>query len=262
MQVQEQNVEMEVKSSKLIYMGDVMFEQLMDEYDKKQSANVEKSESPYDTESEIKVVKRFQPTQTDDEDHITFLGPVYDNMDQRVDEQANFDRHLMPNDEVESISGFEATDSKEKGTKNTETKINLTQSEEATANNILDEMSNLKASVDKPSDPLGHLRAEISSLSNKVDNLESFLAENVSRKLEEMVLMCPCLEVGWIRRIQVLDTAYWGFLGVGTTLDIFQNIILIPYLEYGVLSLSGYGVLSFILLWSLVSAGTDTPYLP
>ncbi|GKA90051.1 reverse transcriptase [Tanacetum coccineum] len=44
------------------------------------------------------------------------------------------------------------------------------------------------------------------------------------------------LEVGWIRRIQELDTAYWGFLGVGTTLDIFQNIILISYLEYGVLS--------------------------
>ncbi|GKA07383.1 hypothetical protein Tco_0686607 [Tanacetum coccineum] len=33
-----------------------------------------------------------------------------------------------------------------------------------------------------------------------------------------------------------LDTAYWGFLRVGTTLDIFQNIILIPYLEYGVMS--------------------------
>ncbi|GKB38622.1 ribonuclease H-like domain-containing protein [Tanacetum coccineum] len=48
------------------------------------------------------------------------------------------------------------------------------------------------------------------------------------------------LEVGWIRRIQELDTAYWGFLGVGTTLDIFQNIILIPYLEYGVLIISGY----------------------
>ncbi|GJW03677.1 hypothetical protein Tco_1562533 [Tanacetum coccineum] len=55
--------------------------------------------------------------------------------------------------------------------------------------------------------------------------------------------LAPCtllgtygLEVGWIWRIQELDTAYWGFLGVGTTLDIFQNIILIPYLEYGVLS--------------------------
>ncbi|GJZ44325.1 hypothetical protein Tco_0591580 [Tanacetum coccineum] len=40
-----------------------------------------------------------------------------------------------------------------------------------------------------------------------------------------------------------LDTAYpcigygvLGFLGVRTTFDIFQNIILIPYLEYGVLS--------------------------
>ncbi|GJY50678.1 hypothetical protein Tco_0441525 [Tanacetum coccineum] len=59
------------------------------------------------------------------------------------------------------------------------------------------------------------------------------------------------LEVGSIRRIQGLDTAYWGFLGVGTTLDIFQNIIFIPYFQYGVLVFSGYGVLSFIPLWSL-----------
>ncbi|GKD57905.1 hypothetical protein Tco_1291292, partial [Tanacetum coccineum] len=44
-----------------------------------------------------------------------------------------------------------------------------------------------------------------------------------------------------------LDTAYWGFLGVGITLDIFQNIISIPYIEYDILSISGYGVLSFIL---------------
>ncbi|GJX49802.1 ribonuclease H-like domain-containing protein [Tanacetum coccineum] len=57
------------------------------------------------------------------------------------------------------------------------------------------------------------------------------------------------LEVGWIRRIQELDTAYWGFLRVGTTLDIFQNIILIPYLEYDArirrIFLDGYGVLVF-----------------
>ncbi|GKA83650.1 hypothetical protein Tco_0805245 [Tanacetum coccineum] len=73
-------------------------------------------------------------------------------------------------------------------------------------------------------------------------------------KSEHYCLNYLGLEVGAIRRIQVLDMAYWGFLGVGTTLDIFQNIILIPYLEYGVLSLSRYGVLSFILLWSLVEA--------
>ncbi|GJU16920.1 hypothetical protein Tco_1164085 [Tanacetum coccineum] len=70
-------------------------------------------------------------------------------------------------------------------------------------------------------------------------------------------------KVGWTYGDQVLDTAYWGyFCGVGTTLDIFQNIILIPYLEYGILILFEYGVLIFIPLWSLVSAGTDTPYLP
>ncbi|GJS55517.1 hypothetical protein Tco_0628879 [Tanacetum coccineum] len=57
-----------------------------------------------------------------------------------------------------------------------------------------------------------------------------------------------------------LDTAYWRFLGVGTMFDIFQNIH-VPYLQYGVLTSFGYGVLSFIPLWSLMSAGMDTPYL-
>ncbi|GJZ10261.1 hypothetical protein Tco_0545020 [Tanacetum coccineum] len=66
------------------------------------------------------------------------------------------------------------------------------------------------------------------------------------------------LEVGSIQRIPVLDTAYWGFLRLGTTLDIFQNIHIL-FLEYSVLSFSGYGVLSFNPMWSLVSAGTDTP---
>ncbi|GKC11041.1 zf-CCHC domain-containing protein [Tanacetum coccineum] len=50
-----------------------------------------------------------------------------------------------------------------------------------------------------------------------------------------------------------LDTTYWGFLRVGTTFDIFQNIILIPYLEYGVLSPldTGYWSLIFCGLWAL-----------
>ncbi|GJS45393.1 hypothetical protein Tco_0595514 [Tanacetum coccineum] len=33
---------------------------------------------------------------------------------------------------------------------------------------------------------------------------------------------------------QGLDTAYWGFLGVGITFDIFQNLHIL-YLQYGVL---------------------------
>ncbi|GJS47118.1 ribonuclease H-like domain-containing protein [Tanacetum coccineum] len=45
------------------------------------------------------------------------------------------------------------------------------------------------------------------------------------------------------------DTAYWGFLGVGTTFDIFQNIHIL-YLQYGVSVFSGYGVLILFPLWS------------
>ncbi|GKF68156.1 hypothetical protein Tco_0197835, partial [Tanacetum coccineum] len=65
------------------------------------------------------------------------------------------------------------------------------------------------------------------------------------------------LEVGSIRRIQGIGYGVLEFLGVGTTFDIFQNIHKL-YIEYGVLSSPGYGVWSFIPLWSLVSAGTDT----
>ncbi|GJW55089.1 hypothetical protein Tco_0099174 [Tanacetum coccineum] len=58
-----------------------------------------------------------------------------------------------------------------------------------------------------------------------------------------------------------LDMAYWGFLRVGTTFDIFQNI-LFPYslnTAYCLLLDTAYWIL---FSWSLVSAGTDTPYLP
>ncbi|GJX92952.1 zf-CCHC domain-containing protein [Tanacetum coccineum] len=56
------------------------------------------------------------------------------------------------------------------------------------------------------------------------------------------------------------DTAYWGLLGVKTTFDIFRNILLL-YCEYDVLVFSGYGVLILFPSWSLLSVGTNTPYL-
>ncbi|GJS23911.1 hypothetical protein Tco_0452543 [Tanacetum coccineum] len=69
------------------------------------------------------------------------------------------------------------------------------------------------------------------------------------------------LEVGSIRRIQGIRYGVLEFLEVGTMFDIFQNIHIL-YLQYGVLTSSGYGVLIFFPLWSLVSACTDTLYLP
>ncbi|GJS37268.1 hypothetical protein Tco_0535650 [Tanacetum coccineum] len=59
------------------------------------------------------------------------------------------------------------------------------------------------------------------------------------------------LEKGRYGVSKVFDTAYWGFLGVGTTFDIFQNLHIL-YLEYGVLPSSGYGVLVLFPSWSLV----------
>ncbi|GJW55644.1 hypothetical protein Tco_0099729 [Tanacetum coccineum] len=69
------------------------------------------------------------------------------------------------------------------------------------------------------------------------------------------------LEVGSIRHIQGIGYGVLEFLGVGTTFDIFQDIHIL-YLQYDVLTSSGYVILLFIPLWSLVSAATDTPYLP
>ncbi|GKG36728.1 hypothetical protein Tco_0444406, partial [Tanacetum coccineum] len=70
------------------------------------------------------------------------------------------------------------------------------------------------------------------------------------------------LEYGRYGVSKVLDTAYRGFLGVGSTFDIFQNI-LFPYslnTAYFLLLDKAYRIL--FPSWSLVSAGTDTPYLP
>ncbi|GKF09961.1 hypothetical protein Tco_0044185, partial [Tanacetum coccineum] len=49
----------EVKEFGLESMGDVTFDQIIDEIDQKNKAAQEKPESPYDTESEIKMIKRF-----------------------------------------------------------------------------------------------------------------------------------------------------------------------------------------------------------
>ncbi|GJY86334.1 putative reverse transcriptase domain-containing protein [Tanacetum coccineum] len=74
MQVLDLNVQEEVKESGLESIGDVTFEQLIDEFDQQNMAAQEKPESLYDTESKIKVIKRFQLSQPDDDAQITFLG--------------------------------------------------------------------------------------------------------------------------------------------------------------------------------------------
>ncbi|GKF86776.1 hypothetical protein Tco_0254603, partial [Tanacetum coccineum] len=57
-----------------------------------------------------------------------------------------------------------------------------------------------------------------------------------------------------------LDTAYWSFLEQGPRL--ISSRIFTYYISNTAYWSSGYGVLIFFPLLSLVSAGTDTPYLP
>ncbi|GJZ79539.1 hypothetical protein Tco_0644376, partial [Tanacetum coccineum] len=87
------------------------------------------------------------------------------------------------------------------------------------------------------------------------------LSSQMKKSSDDKDEVAEGLEVGSIRRIQGIGYGVLEFLGVGTTFDIFQNLHIL-YLQYGVLSFSGYNVLSLFPLWSLVSAGTDTPYLP
>ncbi|GJR84585.1 hypothetical protein Tco_0155370 [Tanacetum coccineum] len=90
-----------------------------------------------------------------------------------------------------------------------------------------------------------------------------------ARVLSDEVLrsLSAPMYVGSIQRIQGIGYGVLGFLGVGITLDIFQNLHIL-YLQYGVLIFSGYGVLSLFPFWSFgecrhgyaVSSLMDTAY--
>nr|GEY53784.1 retrovirus-related Pol polyprotein from transposon TNT 1-94 [Tanacetum cinerariifolium] len=121
----EKEVDDEFIDSRISSLGNVTFEEL--------HGNSE--ESPYDTESEIKVVKRFNLQHFDDDDQIKFMGPVYSDMeddteahsdgieitltdsskDARVVE-ADFALESMPGDETELVSGFETTETEDDDT--------------------------------------------------------------------------------------------------------------------------------------------------
>ncbi|GJX40747.1 hypothetical protein Tco_0255737 [Tanacetum coccineum] len=72
--VKEKEDDDEFIDSKVRSLGNVTFEELY--------GNVE--ESPYDTKSEIKVVKRINLQHSDDDDDIKFMGPVYSDIEDDI----------------------------------------------------------------------------------------------------------------------------------------------------------------------------------
>ncbi|GKA43908.1 retrovirus-related pol polyprotein from transposon TNT 1-94, partial [Tanacetum coccineum] len=169
-QVQDQNVQEEVKESGLESMEDVIFDQIMDEIDQKDKV-AEKPENPFDTESEIKIIKTFQPSQPDDDTQITFMGAEPYNQKYLKDGDSDSGLCSMPNDDLVSLTGFETPDSADDDSK------------EGTGETLC-------ASADMPaqSDPFGHLHEVICILDNKIDQLESSITKKVTDDIHSSVV--------------------------------------------------------------------------
>ncbi|GJU40842.1 retrovirus-related pol polyprotein from transposon TNT 1-94 [Tanacetum coccineum] len=151
--VLDQKAEKEVKESGLKFLGDATFEKIMDEYEKTQAAK-EKDKSPYDTESEIKIIKSFQVASVSDAEE---------------GDASNFDLRSMADDDLASLIGFETPKADH-------------DSKEGTAETL-----HASADMQAQSDPLGHLHEELYKLNIKVDQLESSISKKVADAIQTSV---------------------------------------------------------------------------
>ncbi|GJZ11055.1 hypothetical protein Tco_0545814 [Tanacetum coccineum] len=124
-----------------------------------ESLNKATDESPYDTESEVKFVKRFKPVPNDEE-------PLFKSVSNKEsDTKEDSKLALILDDEVGSPSAFQTSESEEES----QSEPPLSKSKERDDDYVLDEINDLQASTDKPTDTTSHLQAEITSLSTKVN---------------------------------------------------------------------------------------------
>ncbi|GKD42786.1 hypothetical protein Tco_1267431 [Tanacetum coccineum] len=171
----------EVRESGLKSMGDVP----LDEFGRA-DANLDADESPFDTKSEIKFIRKEVPKFIYNGSHVNKDATKGFSLSNQVIQKADSDLESMPGDEIESLSEFEADESNDDDRQSVHKKY-LTKTDEAAADNILDELAdmakfkneNMNSFADKPSqsDPLGHLHKDLSSLTSKLAHLESSLAQ-------------------------------------------------------------------------------------
>ncbi|GJX00846.1 hypothetical protein Tco_0184759 [Tanacetum coccineum] len=126
-------------------------------------------ENPFDTELEIKFVKSYNPF-TDNEE------PLFTSNE--LDTEEDSELASIPDDEIGSPSAFQTFDTKE-----SLSEPKLSKSEEKYANNVLDELTDLRASTDKPSESISHIKEEIISLSTKIGQMESNITKKVSKEV-------------------------------------------------------------------------------
>ncbi|GJY79994.1 hypothetical protein Tco_0492745 [Tanacetum coccineum] len=182
MHVQKQIDKEIIKEFEIKSLGNVSFDDFY-----RHDLDMGADESPFDTESKIKLVGKVVP-----ELNVDYQVDDFTLADQDMKE-INSSLESMPEDELLSVSGFEANDAKEDN--KSKNKAELSKDGEATANNVLDELvdmansqdANLNAFTDKThkSNLLGHLHEEFSSLTTKVDQLKSLLAQRVADKIQD-----------------------------------------------------------------------------
>ncbi|GJS86418.1 hypothetical protein Tco_0769054 [Tanacetum coccineum] len=81
---------------------------------------------------------------------------------------------------------------------------------------------------------------------NFVEKPAEIMDREVKKLKQSRIPIVKGLEYGRYGVLTEVNTAYQGFLGVGTTFGIFQNLHIL-YLEYGVLVFSGYDILILFL---------------
>ncbi|GKE05289.1 hypothetical protein Tco_1397307 [Tanacetum coccineum] len=153
MQVLDQNVEEEVKDTRFVVMEEFTFKQIIDEVDSKTQGAQENAESPFDTESEIKIIKSYQAA--------TISGSLFINPSSLYDQDQNV-INITPKDAKEgeaskSLSGLRYMPD--------------------------DDL----ASLSTQSDPLGHLQEELNLLNNKVDQLETSISKKVVDDIQSSI---------------------------------------------------------------------------
>ncbi|GJX11394.1 hypothetical protein Tco_0201253 [Tanacetum coccineum] len=126
-------------------------------------------ESPYDTESEIKVVKSFLTSHLS-ELHDQTMNDYEVSAD--IQDNSDSDIHSMPDDELRSVSEFKTVDSDDGHDNDVSTSDHVVQDDYASAERL------------SLPDHMDHICEEVSSLHSRLEDLESYIAQKVSDEIQ------------------------------------------------------------------------------
>ncbi|GKB09286.1 retrovirus-related pol polyprotein from transposon TNT 1-94 [Tanacetum coccineum] len=133
----EENVEDPLATdSRIISLGNVTLDELYGN-----DVEMGDDESPFDTKSEIKFIRKEVPMTTADPQPIPTVSKhqeLNDDNDQ-VMKETNSNLESMPDDKIKSVSGFEA-DTKDDADTQSKNKVELSKNDEAAVDNVIDEL--------------------------------------------------------------------------------------------------------------------------